>query len=197
MGGAQSIHTNGKDEAVSLPSEKNATTALRIQQIIAHESGVANYIDPIGDSTLIKDLTQKMIEEVNLKIDNIFKNGGMNTLIENGEIQKEIEDSAFKFQENIDSKKTILVGVNEFIDEEETINSGTSFRDESEDRLKRLKAFKKKRDSKAVKESLEKLTQVAKGDKNLVPEIINCVEKNCTLGEIVFALKQVFGEYLE
>ena len=121
----------------------------------------------------------------------------MKNLIESGEIQKEIEDSAFKFQENIDSKKTILVGVNEFIDEEETINSGTSFRDESEDRLKRLKAFKKKRDSKAVKESLEKLTQVAKGDKNLVPEIINCVEKNCTLGEIVFALKQVFGEFLE
>ena len=90
-----------------MPSEKNATT-LRIQQIIAHESGVANYIDPIGDSTLIKDLA-KMIEEVNLKIDNIFKNGGMKTLIENGEIQKEIEDSAFKFQENIDSKKLFLL----------------------------------------------------------------------------------------
>ncbi len=197
LGGAQSIHTNGKDEAVSLPSEENATTALRIQQIIAHESGIAHHIDPIGDSSLIKSLTEKMVKEVNSKIDNIFKDGGMKNLIESGEIQKEIEDSAFKFQENIDSKKTILVGVNEFIDEEETINSGTSFRDESEDRLKRLKAFKKKRDSKAVKESLEKLTQVAKGDKNLVPEIINCVEKNCTLGEIVFALKQVFGEYLE
>jgi len=197
LGGAQSIHTNGKDEAVSLPSEENATTALRIQQIIAHESGIAHHIDPIGDSSLIKNLTEKMVKEVNSKIDNIFKDGGMKNLIESGEIQKEIEDSAFKFQENIDSKKTILVGVNEFIDEEETINSGTSFRDKSEDRLKRLKAFKKKRDSKAVKESLEKLTQVAKGDKNLVPEIINCVEKNCTLGEIVFALKQVFGEYLE
>ena len=197
LGGAQSIHTNGKDEAVSLPSEENATTALRIQQIIAHESGIAHHIDPIGDSSLIKNLTEKMVKEVNSKIDNIFKDGGMKNLIESGEIQKEIEDSAFKFQENIDSKKTILVGVNEFIDEEETINSGTSFRDESEDRLKRLKAFKKKRDSKAVKESLEKLTQVAKGDKNLVPEIINCVEKNCTLGEIVFALKQVFGEFLE
>ena len=197
MGGAQSIHTNGKDEAVSLPSEENATTALRIQQIIAHESGVANYIDPIGDSTLIKDLTQKMIEEVNLKIDNIFKNGGMKTLIENGEIQKEIEDSAFKFQENIDSKKTILVGVNEFIDEKKDIDSGTSFEDKSKDRLKLLETFKRNRDSKSVEEALEKLVYTAKSGENLMPKIINCVEKNCTLGEIIFALKNVFGEYLE
>ena len=197
LGGAQSIHTNGKDEAVSLPSEENATTALRIQQIIAHESGVANYIDPIGDSTLIKDLTKKMVEEVNLKIDNIFKNGGMKTLIENGEIQKEIEDSAFKFQENIDSKKTILVGVNEFIDEKKDIDSGTSFEDKSKDRLKLLETFKRNRDSKSVEEALEKLVYTAKSGENLMPKIINCVEKNCTLGEIIFALKNVFGEYLE
>ena len=197
LGGAQSIHTNGKDEAVSLPSEENATTALRIQQIIAHESGVANYIDPIGDSTLIKDLTKKMVEEVNLKIDNIFKNGGMKTLIENGEIQKEIEDSAFKFQENIDSKKTILVGVNEFIDGKKDIDSGTSFEDKSKDRLKLLETFKRNRDSKSVEEALEKLVYTAKSNKNLMPKIINCVEKNCTLGEIIFALKNVFGEYLE
>ena len=180
-----------------MPSEENATTALRIQQIIAHESGVANYIDPIGDSALIKDLTKKMVEEVNLKIDNIFKNGGMKTLIENGEIQKEIEDSAFKFQENIDSKKTILVGVNEFIDEKKDVDSGTSFEDKSKDRLKLLETFKRNRDSKSVEEALEKLVYTAKSGENLMPKIINCVEKNCTLGEIIFALKNVFGEYLE
>ena len=197
LGGAQSIHTNGKDEAVSLPSEENATTALRIQQIIAHESGVANYIDPIGDSTLIKDLTQKIIKEVNSKIDDILENGGMKTLIENGEIQKEIEDSAFEFQENIDSKKTILVGVNKFVNEKEEIDPGTSFVDESKDRLEMLKTFKKNRDSKIIDEALKNLVQSAKSKKNLMPQIIDCVEKNCTLGEIVFALKRVFGEYSE
>ena len=197
LGGAQSIHTNGKDEAVSLPSEENATTALRIQQIIAHESGVANYIDPIGDSTLIKDLTQKIIKEVNSKIDDILENGGMKTLIENGEIQKEIEDSAFEFQENIDSKKTILVGVNKFVNEKEEIDPGTSFVDESKDRLEMLKTFKKNRDSKIIDEALKNLVQSAKSRKNLMPQIIDCVEKNCTLGEIVFALKRVFGEYSE
>ena len=91
LGGAQSIHTNGKDEAVSLPSEENATTALRIQQIIAHESGVADYIDPIGDSSIIKDLTNNIVNEVELKIDEIVKKGGMKYLIEQGEIQSEIE----------------------------------------------------------------------------------------------------------
>ena len=197
FGGAQSIHTNGKDEAVSLPSEENATTALRIQQIIAHESGVANYIDPLGDSSIIKDLTNNIVKEVELKIDEIFEKGGMKSLIEKGEIQNAIEKSAFQFQENIDSKKTILVGVNEFINENEVIDSGTSFKDSSENRLQRLKVFKESRDHKIVRKSLEELVNLAKTNKNLMPKIISCVENNCTLGEIIIALKTVFGEYLE
>ena len=197
FGGAQSIHTNGKDEAVSLPSEENATTALRIQQIIAHESGVANYIDPLGDSSIIKDLTNNIVKEVELKIDEIFEKGGMKSLIEKGEIQSEIEKSAFQFQENIDSKKTILVGVNKFINENEIIDPGTSFKDSSEHRLQRLKVFKENRDHKIVQKSLEELVNIAKTNKNLMPQIISCVENNCTLGEIIIALKTVFGEYLE
>ena len=197
FGGAQSIHTNGKDEAVSLPSEENATTALRIQQIIAHESGVANYIDPLGDSSIIKDLTNNIVKDVELKIDEIFEKGGMKSLIEKGEIQNEIEKSAFQFQENIDSKKTILVGVNKFINENEIIDSGTSFKDSSEHRLQRLKVFKENRDYKIVRKSLEELVNIAKTNKNLMPQIISCVENNCTLGEIIIALKTVFGEYLE
>ena len=197
FGGAQSIHTNGKDEAVSLPSEKNATTALRIQQIIAHESGVANYIDPLGDSSIIKDLTNSIVQEVELKIDEIFEKGGMKILIEKGEIQSEIEKSAFQFQEDIDSKKTIVVGVNEFINENEIIDSGTSFKDSSKHRLQRLNHFKEKRDNKIVEDSLNELINVAKTNKNLMPQIITCVENNCTLGEIIIALKTVFGEYLE
>jgi len=197
FGGAQSIHTNGKDEAVSLPSEKNATTALRIQQIIAHESGVANYIDPLGDSKIIKDLTNNIVNEVELKIDEIFEKGGMKTLIEKGEIQSAIEKSAFQFQEDIDSKKTILVGVNKFTNENEIIDSGASFKDSSEHRLQQLNIFKEKREKKIVKESLDVLVNIAKTSKNLMPQIITCVENNCTLGEIIIALKTVFGEYLE
>ena len=197
LGGAQSIHTNGKDEAVSLPSEENATTALRIQQIIAHESGVADYIDPIGDSSIIKDLTNNIVNEVELKIDEIVKKGGMKYLIEQGEIQSEIEKSAFQFQENIDSKKTILVGVNKFINENEIIDSGTSFKDSSKQRMQQLKSFKENRDNKIVEKSLGELVKVAKTNKNLIPQIISCVENNCTLGEIIIALKTVFGEYLE
>ena len=121
----------------------------------------------------------------------------MKTLIEKGEIQNEIEKSAFQFQEDIDSKKTILVGVNKFINENEIIDSGTSFKDSSEDRLQRLNIFKEKRDNKIVKESLDELVNVAKTSKNLIPQLITCVENNCTLGEIIFALKTVFGEYLE
>ena len=197
LGGAQSIHTNGKDEAVSLPSEENATTALRIQQIIAHESGVADYIDPIGDSSIIKDLTNNIVKEVELKIDEIVKKGGMKYLIEQGEIQSEIEKSAFQFQENVDSKKTILVGVNKFINENEIIDSGTSFKDSSKQRMQQLKSFKENRDYKIVEKSLGELVKVAKTNKNLIPQIISCVENSCTLGEIIIALKTVFGEYLE
>ena len=121
----------------------------------------------------------------------------MKYLIERGEIQKEIEKSAFQFQENIDSKKTILVGVNKFIDKNEIIDSGTSFKDSSENRLQRLKVFKENRNNKIVQKSLEELINIAKTDKNLMPQIISCAENNCTLGEIIIALKTVFGEYLE
>ena len=197
FGGAQSIHTNGKDEAVSLPSEENATTALRIQQIIAHESGVTNYIDPLGDSSIITDLTNNIVQEVELKIDEIFEKGGMKILIEKGEIQSEIEKSSFQFQEDIDSKKTILVGVNKFINENEIIDSGTSLKGRSKHRQQRLNIFKEKRDNKIVKDSLNELVNVAKTSKNLMPQIIICVENNCTLGEIIIALKTVFGEYLQ
>ena len=132
-----------------------------------------------------------------MKIDEIFEKGGMKTLIEKGEIQSAIEKSAFQFQEDIDSKKAIMVGVNKFKNENEIKDSGTSFKDSSEHRLQRLNIFKEKRDNKIVKESLDVLVNIAKTNKNLMPQIITCVENNCTLGEIIIALKTVFGEYLE
>jgi methylmalonyl-CoA mutase N-terminal domain/subunit len=195
LGGAQSIHTNGKDEAISLPTEENATTALRIQQIIAHESGVTSFVDPIGDSKVVKDLTNDIVEQVKIKINEIFNKGGMKTLIENGEIQKDIEDSAFEFQKNIDSSKTVLVGVNKFTSNDSDAINGQSFNDYSENRINRLKNFKDKRNKMEVNQSLDELSVAANTDKNLMPFIIHCAEQNCTLGEIVFALKKVFGEY--
>jgi methylmalonyl-CoA mutase N-terminal domain/subunit len=195
LGGAQSIHTNGKDEAISLPTEENATTALRIQQIIAYESGITNFVDPVGDSKVVKDLTNNIVDKVNSKIDEIFNKGGMKLLIENGEIQQEIEDSAFQFQKNIDSVKTVLVGVNKYTSNDSVTDNGISFNDCSDKRISRLKNFKKKRDKIKANQSLDELTAAANTNKNLIPKIINCAEKNCTLGEIVFALKKVFGEY--
>jgi len=195
LGGAQSIHTNGKDEAISLPTEQNATTALRIQQIIAHESGVTNFVDPIGDSKVVNDLTNNIVDKVNSKIDEIFNKGGMKILIENGEVQQEIEDSAYQIQKNIDSVKTVLVGVNKYKSNDNVIDNGMSFNDSSKDRISRLKNFKKKRNEINVNQYLGELTTAAGTNENLIPRIISCAEQNCTLGEIVFALKKVFGEY--
>jgi len=195
LGGAQSIHTNGKDEAISLPTEENATTALRIQQIIAHESGVTNFVDPIGDSKVVNDLTNNIVDKVNSKIDEIFNKGGMKILIENGEVQQEIEDSAYQIQKNIDSVKTVLVGVNKYKSNDNVIDNGMSFNDSSKDRISRLKNFKKKRNEINVNQYLGELTTAAGTNENLIPRIISCAEQNCTLGEIVFALKKVFGEY--
>jgi methylmalonyl-CoA mutase N-terminal domain/subunit len=195
LGGAQSIHTNGKDEAISLPTEENATTALRIQQIIAHESGVTNFVDPIGDSKVVNDLTNNIVDKVNSKIDEIFNKGGMKILIENGEVQQEIEDSAYQIQKNIDSVKTVLVGVNKYKSNDNVIDNGMFFNDSSKDRMSRLKNFKKKRNEINVNQYLGELTTAAGTNENLIPRIISCAEQNCTLGEIVFALKKVFGEY--
>ena len=114
-----------------------------------------------------------------LKIDEIFEKGGMKSLIEDGEIQNEIEKSAFEFQENIDSRKTILVGVNEFVNENDKITSGASFKDDSKNRIEKLKAFKENRDIKVVEKSLKKLSDAARTDENLIPHIIDCVENNC------------------
>lgn len=195
FGGAQSIHTNGKDEAISLPTEENATTALRIQQIIAYESGVTRFVDPIGDSKVVRNLTNTIVEQVNLKIDDIFNKGGMEFLIENGVIQQEIEDSAFTFQKNIDSINTVMVGVNKYKSEKSDTENVKSFNDQSDKRVSRLKNFKENRNQNQMDKALNELTAAAKSDTNLIPKIINCSEQDCTLGEIVFALKQVFGEY--
>ena len=194
LGGAQSIHTNGKDEALSLPSEKNALSALRIQQIIAYESGVPDFVDPVGDSSLIEDMTKDMVKEVNIKIDEMLSKGGVKKLIENGEIQDEISESSIQFQNDLDNEEAILVGVNKFQNKE---NAPTKEIKKviDEDRTAMIENFKSSRDEKSATNALALLESKAKTNENLMRYIIQCSDNQCTLGEITCSLKKIFGEY--
>ena len=194
LGGAQSIHTNGKDEALSLPSEKNALSALRIQQIIAYESGVPDFVDPVGDSSLIEDMTKDMVKEVNIKIDEMLSKGGVKKLIENGEIQEEISESSIHFQNDLDNEKAILVGVNKFQNKENTTTKEIK-KVIDEDRTAMIENFKSSRDEKSAANALALLESKARTNENLMPYIIQCSDNQCTLGEITYSLKEIFGEY--
>ena len=193
LGGAQSIHTNGKDEALSLPSEENALSALRIQQVIAHESGIPEFVDPIGDSSLIDSTTKDIIKKVNTKIDEIISKGGVEKLIQDGTIQNEIAESSIQFQNDLDSKTAIVVGVNKFITNESNLHKNIP--DLGEDRLKIIQKFKSSRSEKDVLTALSLLEEKAKTSENLIPYIIKCSDCKCTLGEISTSLKKAFGEY--
>ena len=193
LGGAQSIHTNGKDEALSLPSEENALSALRIQQVIAHESGIPEFVDPIGDSSLIDSTTKDIIKKVNTKIDEIISKGGVEKLIQDGTIQNEIAESSIQFQNDLDSKTAIVVGVNKFIANESNLHKNIP--DFGEDRLKIIQKFKSSRSEKDVLTALSLLEEKAKTSENLIPYIIKCSDCKCTLGEISTSLKKAFGEY--
>jgi len=194
LGGAQSIHTNGKDEALSLPSEKNALSALRIQQVIAHESGIPDFIDPIGDSSLIDNMTKDMIEKVNIKINDILEKGGVEKLIQDGTIQNEIAESSIKFQNDLDDKKAIVIGVNKFINKE-SFEEKNMVESVEEDRELIIAKLKSSRSESAAKQALLLLEEKAKTSENLMPYIIGCSDNKCTLGEISHSLKKVFGEY--
>jgi methylmalonyl-CoA mutase N-terminal domain/subunit len=193
LGGAQSIHTNGKDEAISLPSEKNALLALRTQQIIAHETNITNFVDPIGDSSIISEMTNKIVKEVLNKIDDIDKRGGMEKLIDTGEIEEEISNASIEFQNKLDKKEEILIGVNKFVNEEK-IDLTISEKDDK-NRVNSLIKFRKNRDNEKVYHALLVLEEKAKLNENLIPYIIECAKSRCTLGEISDTLRKIFGEY--
>jgi len=195
LGGAQSIHTNAKDEAISLPSKENALTALKIQQIIAYETGITNYVDPVGDSSLVSDLTKNIVKETNKKINEIIKKGGTINCIETGIIQKEIEESAIKYQSQIEDKEKIIVGVNAFEAELENHASVSSKHQDNLNRIKELKLFKEKRNLGKVNQSLEDLKKTSLSNKNLMESLILCVENLCTLGEISDVLRDTFGVF--
>jgi len=197
LGGTQSLHTNARDEALALPSEESAQIALRTQQIIAHESGVADTVDPLGGSYFIEALTDQIEREVWDYLKKIEEIGGMRKAIESGFIQKEIQESAYSFQKKVERKEEIIVGVNEFKSEFEKINFELhQVPPEIEIAQKeRLKIVKSKRDNNEVKKKLNKLKKSAQEKENLIPYIIDAVRVYATIGEITNSLKEVFGAH--
>lgn len=196
LGGTQSLHTNSKDEALALPTEEAVRIALRTQQIVAHESGVGETIDPLAGSYYIENLTDRIENEATEYIDKIDQLGGAPKAIEKGYIQKEIQNSAYNYQIEIESEERIVVGVNKFQVEEEYHKNILKVDPEVE-RLQRqkLKALKGKRNDVEVKNRLKELKIIAETSQNLMPYILEAVKAYATLGEICDVLRDVFGEY--
>ncbi|NWF92274.1 MAG: methylmalonyl-CoA mutase family protein [Syntrophaceae bacterium] len=198
LGGTQSLHTNSRDEAYALPTEDSVRIALRTQQIIAYESGVADMIDPLGGSYAVESLTHEIEKKAAEYIERIDGMGGAIKAIESGYIQGEIAESAYQYQKEIETKKRIIVGLNQFQIEEEPLRDILRIRPEVERYQKeKLARVKKERDSGRVKQTLSVLKKAAQGTENLVPPILEAVRAYATLGEISDALREVFGEYKE
>jgi methylmalonyl-CoA mutase, N-terminal domain len=198
LGGTQSLHTNSKDEALSLPSEQAAQTALRTQQIIAYESGVANTVDPLGGSFFIEYLTDQIEKEAKEYIDFIEKNGGALWAVESGFYSKEIQKSAYEYQKQIEKNKKIIVGVNRFEIEKEEIKDIFKIDLKTQkEQIKRLNQVKKERDNNRVEKLLKLLKTKAQSDENLMYPILECVEAYATIGEMCDVLREVWGEYKE
>jgi len=199
LGGTQSLHTNSLDETLALPSEEAVTVALRTQQIVAHESGVADTVDPLSGSYCVEALTNEMEERAMDYINKIDDMGGVVSAIENGFFQKEIADSAYKYQQELDNKERILVGVNDYTVEEDWVPLEILriASDVEAEQLAGLQKVKRERNNSRVKEVLDKLHGAADRDENLMPTIIEAVKAYATLGEITDVLRSVFGEYQE
>jgi len=198
LGGTQSLHTNSRDEAYALPTEDSVRIALRTQQIIAYESGVADIIDPLGGSYAVESLTNEIEKKAWQYIEKIEAMGGAIRAIESGYIQEEIAESAYRYQKEIEMKKRIIVGLNQFQIEEEPLKDILRIRPEVEQYQKqKLQRIKTERDQGKVKEALAKLKKAAQGTENVVPPILEAVKAYATLGEISDNLREVFGEYKE
>ncbi len=198
LGGTQSLHTNSLDEALALPTEEAATLALRTQQIIAHETGVTNIVDPLGGSYFVEKLTSDLEEETLAYFDTIDRMGGMVAAIENGYPQREIAESAYRFHQAVEQRDKIIVGVNDFVSEDDT-PIGTLYIDESaaERQLAKLDRVRKNRDNGRVRGALDALQEGARGSGNTMPLLIEAVRAYATVGEMCDALRHVWGEYEE
>jgi methylmalonyl-CoA mutase, N-terminal domain len=198
LGGTQSLHTNSLDEALALPTAEAATLALRTQQIIAHESGVTNMVDPLGGSYFLERLTLDMEREAQTYFDIIDRMGGMVEAIEQGFPQKEIAEASYRFQQAVEAREKIIVGVNEYVQEDEPpipilyIDETTAER-----QLARLETLRKTRDGEKVRRALDALKETARGTGNTMYPLMDCVRAYATVGEMCDALRNVWGEYEE
>ena len=198
LGGCQSLHTNSMDEALALPTEDAAQIALRTQQIVAHETGVANTSDPVAGSYAIEHLTNEIESGAIAYIEKIDAMGGMLRAIESGFVQGEIQKAAYEFQRAVENKEQVIVGVNEFVAEaERTIPTLRIDPQIEREQVARVKAVRARRDSGKTKAALEELGRRAGTTENLLPAILKAVEAYATVGEISDTLRQVFGEYQE
>ena len=197
LGGTQSLHTNSRDEALSLPTESSAKLALRTQQVLAYETGLADVVDPLAGSYYIESLTNSLEEKTLSLIKKIDDLGGAISAIENNFQQNQISNTAFEYQKAIESKDQIIVGLNKHEDvEHSTVPLQDIDQDAVNDQLKRLEKFKNTRNQDNAKNSLQQLEKSLNNNDNLLPVIIKCIKHNCTLGEICETMRTVHGEYL-
>ncbi|MFN2454065.1 MAG: methylmalonyl-CoA mutase [Pyrinomonadaceae bacterium] len=198
LGGTQSLHTNGMDEALALPTEAAARVALRTQQVIAHESGVADTVDPLAGSYAIEQLTTELEGRAEDYIKKIDAMGGMLRAIETGYVQREIQEAAYVYQRAVETNDAVVVGVNRFQIEDE-ISIPTLRVDPAIEhaQVKRLRALRERRNAQSVADTLAKLEEAARGTENLLPRILACVEAYVTVGEISHTLRRIWGEYRE
>jgi methylmalonyl-CoA mutase, N-terminal domain len=198
LGGTNSLHTNSLDEALALPTAEAATLALRTQQIIAHESGVTNMVDPFGGSYFVERLTLDMEREAKQYFDIIDRMGGMVEAIEQGFPQREIAEASYRFQQAVETRDKVVVGVNDYVQEDETpipilyIDETTAER-----QLAGLEALRRTRDGEAVRRALDTLKETARGTGNTMYPLMDCVRAYATVGEMCDALREVWGEYEE
>jgi methylmalonyl-CoA mutase N-terminal domain/subunit len=207
LGGTQSLHCNGRDEALGLPTEQSATIALRTQQILLHETGVAHTVDPVAGSYTVEMLTNRLEQDARALIDRIHAAGGVLAAVESGYIQQQIQEAAYGTQQAIDAGETVVVGVNRFVQQDDqlpTSNSQTpgieSFRvdpDIERGQIERLRAVRASRSRDSWQAAITQVETAARDGSNLVPPIIAAVEARATLGEIADAMRRVFGEHQE
>jgi methylmalonyl-CoA mutase N-terminal domain/subunit len=198
LGGTQSLHTNSMDEALALPTESAARVALRTQQVIAHESGVAATADPLAGSYAIEQLTKDIELRATEYLEKIDALGGMLRAIETGYVQREIQESAYRYQRAVEAQEQIVVGVNKFqVEEEQPVSTLRIDPALEKAQVERLRALRLRRDSEQTDAALTKLEQAAGTSENLLPRILESVEAFATVGEISNRLRRVWGEYKE
>jgi methylmalonyl-CoA mutase N-terminal domain/subunit len=196
LGGTQSLHTNGKDEALSIPTEQSVRTALRTQQILAHESGVADTIDPLAGSYYVESLTDEIEQEAFDLLDEVDERGGMLPAIQEQWVQKQIQEVAYDRQQEIEAGDRVIVGVNEFeVDEDEEVDVQEVTAAEQQRKIDGLADQRASRDDEATEAALEALRDGARGDDNLIPYIVDAVKAYATVGEVCDVLREEFGEY--